>query len=53
MGRIRALRVAEDGTVTNKEILRQTVNVASFSEGPDGELYMLGFDGKIYIFEEV
>ena len=53
VGRIWALRLADDGTVTNKEILKQTVNVASFSEGPDGELYMLGFDGKIYIFEEV
>jgi glucose/arabinose dehydrogenase len=56
--RIWALRVAEDGTVTDKEILIReegdpSINVGSFSEGPDGELYMLGFDGRIYILEEV
>ncbi len=43
----------EGGRVTaHREILRQPENIASFGEGPDGEMYLLAFDGRVHRFEE-
>jgi len=44
----------EGGAVRGERIvLRQPKNIASFAESPDGELYVLAFDGKIYRIEAV
>lgn len=51
-GRIWALRQEFGRPIAQKEILNQPKNIASFAEGPDGELYLLAFDGKIYQLEE-
>jgi glucose/arabinose dehydrogenase len=51
-GRIWALRQEFGRPAAHKEILHQPKNIASFAEGPDGELYLLVFDGKIYELEE-
>jgi glucose/arabinose dehydrogenase len=52
LGRFWALRY-ENGEVTAlKEILKQPKNIGSFSEAPDGELYVLAFDGRLYNLEE-
>ncbi len=51
-GNIWALRYEFGRLLDHKLILAQPKNVASFAEGPDGEIYVLAFDGKIYRFEE-
>jgi len=51
-GRIWALRHEIGRVVAHKEILNQPKNIASFAEGPEGELYLLAFDGVIYHLEE-
>lgn len=51
-GRIWALRHEGGRVVASREILNQPKNIASFGEGPDGELYVCCFDGRIYRFEE-
>ncbi len=51
-GRIWGLRL-EDGRLTaHRQLLHQPKNILSFGEGPDGELYLLVEDGKIYQLEE-
>ncbi|MEW6304540.1 MAG: PQQ-dependent sugar dehydrogenase [Verrucomicrobiota bacterium] len=42
-------KVTEHGTLIKQNPVRQ---VASFAEDPDGEIYVLAFDGKIYEFVE-
>ncbi len=52
-GRIWALRFEPNHVTAHKELLDTELSIASFSEGPDGELYLLAFDGYVYVFEEV
>jgi len=51
-GNIWALREDEDGNVINETQLESGINIPSFAEDPDGELYVVGFswkdDGGIY-----
>ncbi|MBI3871956.1 MAG: PQQ-dependent sugar dehydrogenase [candidate division Zixibacteria bacterium] len=51
-GTLWALRYSRGQVIAHKTILKQPNNIASFGEGPDGELYILCFDGKIYKLEE-
>ena len=51
-GTVWALRYTGGRVTAHREILSQTQNIASFGEGPDAELYILCFDGRIYRFEE-
>ena len=47
-GKIWAVRM-EDGAVTEHRLLVDSdLRLAAFGEGPEGELYMLSFDEKIY-----
>ena len=49
-GKIWAVR-QEDGAVTEHRLLVDSdLRIAAFGEGPEGELYMLSFDEKIYRF---
>ena len=52
LGTIWAARIKNGKVVDHKTILRQPKNIPSFAEGPDGELYILAFDGRIYQLEE-
>jgi glucose/arabinose dehydrogenase len=50
-GRIWGLRAADGKAVANAELVdvsKKKLNIASFGEDPDGELYILAFDGRIY-----
>ena len=51
-GRIWGLRSQDGKVLANGELIDRTreshLNVASFGEDPQGELYILGFDGRIY-----
>jgi len=51
-GNIWALREEADGQVLSETQLESGINIPSFAEGPDGELYVVGFswkdDGGIY-----
>jgi hypothetical protein len=47
------LRIDEDRSViANEEIIdlskNQKINISGFGEDPAGELYILGFDGRIH-----
>lgn len=51
-GKIWALRY-EAGSVTAHALIADTnLQIASFAEGPDGELYVLSFTGRVYGFSE-
>ena len=51
-GKIWAVR-QEGGSVTEHRLLvDSSLRLAAFGEGPEGELYMLSFDEKIYRFTE-
>ena len=51
-GRIWAIRYRDGKVTAHREILNQPKNIASFGEGADGELYLLAFDGRIYVLQE-
>ena len=51
-GRIWALRYRDGKVTAHREILNQPRNIASFGEGAHGELYLLAFDGRIYVLQE-
>jgi len=51
-GRIFALSLIE-GKAVNVELLDTDLNIASFGSGPDGELLIAAFDGRIYRLAEV
>lgn len=50
-GTVWALRTSGGHVVSNTILMKQPKNIASFGEAPDGELYVLAFDGKIYRIE--
>ncbi|MBQ41336.1 MAG: hypothetical protein CME15_02640, partial [Gemmatimonadetes bacterium] len=45
------LRYEQGAVVANNEIARSPSNISSFGEDEAGEVYLVGFDGRIYIFE--
>src|SRR5678816_1873273 len=47
-GTIWALRSSNGRLVSNSTLMKQPKNIASFGEAPNGELYVLAFDGKIH-----
>lgn len=54
-GRIWGLREKDGKAVANAELVdlkreKKRLNIAAFGEDPEGELYILAFDGKIYRF---
>jgi hypothetical protein len=51
-GRIWSLRQEAGRVTAHKEILRQPENIASSGEGPDDEIYVLAFNGRIYRLDE-
>ncbi len=51
-GTIWALRARGDTVLVQREILSQPLNISSFGEGRDGEIYLCAFDGRIYRLEE-
>jgi glucose/arabinose dehydrogenase len=52
-GRLWALRFEPNHVTAHKELIDTELAIASFSEGPDGEIYVLAFDGYVYILEEL
>ena len=49
-GQVRAIRVADDGTVTGDELLATSANVAAVVSGPAGEVYVLSLaDGVLRV----
>ena len=51
-GKIWAIRY-EAGSVTAHALIADTdLQIASFAEGPDGEIYVLSFTGRVYGFRE-
>ncbi len=46
-GRIWAIRHDGDGIVEQAEIADTDLQISSFAEGPDGEIYLLSFTGEI------
>ncbi len=50
-GRVWGLRYEQGAVVANNEIARSPSNISSFGEDEAGEVYLVGFDGRIYIFE--
>jgi|AntRauTorcE11897_2_1112592.scaffolds.fasta_scaffold02619_3 glucose/arabinose dehydrogenase len=49
-GRIWALDSSDSGNPVNTEIHHANFNISSFGVDADNELYMTGFDGKVYRF---
>ncbi|MFN7973097.1 MAG: PQQ-dependent sugar dehydrogenase [Acidobacteriota bacterium] len=52
-GSIWGLRHVDGKVVAQRRVLEQPKNIASFGQGPDGELYVCAFDGHVYHVEEV
>ena len=51
-GRIWALRYDGAQITEQLELVNSALNIASFGEDADGELYILSFDGRVYRFTE-
>ena len=51
-GRIWGVRANDDKVVSNGELIDRSreshLNIAFFGEDPQGEIYFLAFDGRIY-----
>lgn len=51
-GKIWALRYEEGTVVAHALIADSDLQISSFAEGPDGEIYVLSFTGRVYGFSE-
>ncbi|MFW9991568.1 MAG: PQQ-dependent sugar dehydrogenase [Candidatus Odinarchaeota archaeon] len=49
-GRLWALNYISENDVNNTELMKTSLNIASFGVDEDNELYICAFDGKIYKF---
>ena len=49
-GKIWALKYDSEGEIMVDLIIDSTIDISSFGEGEDGELYILGLEGNIYNF---
>jgi glucose/arabinose dehydrogenase len=49
--RIWGLRYEQGAVVASSEIARCPSNISSFGEDEAGEVYIVGFDGRIYVFD--
>ncbi|MFS4456864.1 PQQ-dependent sugar dehydrogenase [Maribacter sp. 2304DJ31-5] len=52
-GRIWALTTDLNNTLDNQLLLDTNINISSFGTDNNNEIYICGFDGKIYRFEEI